>query len=403
MNKKLMAVAVAGALAAPAVSMAQSNVQVYGNMYVEYSFWNPGANTAGTTKPANADVLQTPGSEIGIKAEEKLGGGMSAWFQCASTADFRGVSGDGWCTRNSALGLKGNFGNVYVGNWDTPMKRAAINVGGRDTGAFGTAFLLFGNSTTTDQGGNAGVFKRRQRNLITFDSPVVGGFSAQAAFSSTNNSTGITSNAQDAKPRVWSLAGTYKAGPLELAAAYEKHTKAYSNRTAAAAGAVGTAGGGATIIAATAAAEPTFAGDEEGYLLAGSYQVGAVKLGALYTHQEADTALATTAKASAYHVGAEWKLAGPHNLHFGYTKADSMKGTAGAAMGSRPAVTAAGGTGAKLYQIRYLYDFSKNTTASIGYVNLKNDRSGTYDLGGMTGTGTGAKNSAVAMSLTHKF
>jgi len=399
MQKKVIALAVAGALVAPAAAMAQSNVQVFGDMYVEYSFWNPGRNTAGTVQPASADVLQTPGSQIGFRGEENLGGGMSAWFQCTSTADFRGVSGDGWCTRNSAVGIKGGFGNVYVGNWDTPMKRAAINVGGRDTGAFGTAFLLFGNSTTTDQGGNAGVFKRRQRNLITYDSPNFGGFQVSGAFSSTNSSTGLTTSAADTKPRIWSLAGTYKGGPLELAAAYEKHTKAYNNSTQAVATLTATATG----VAPGATTVSTFAGDEEGYLLAGSYQLGSVKLGALYTHQEADTAVATTAKISAYHLGAEWKVAGPHNLHFGYTVAGDMKGTAGAAMGSRPAVAAAGNTGAKLYQIRYLYDFSKRTTGTIGYVNLKNDLSGTYDLGGMTGTGTGAKNSAVALSLSHKF
>ena len=400
MNKKLMAVAVAGALAAPAVSMAQSTVQVFGDMYVEYSFWNPGRNTAGTVQPASADVLQTPGSQIGFRGEEKLGGGMSAWFTCTSTADFRGVSGDGWCTRNSAVGMKGSFGNFFIGNWDTPFKRAAINTGGRDTGAFGTAFLLFGNSTTTDQGGNAGVFKRRQRNSINYDSPNFGGFQVNASTSSTNSSTGLTTSAADTKPRIWSLAGTYKAGPLELAAGYEQHTKAYSNGVAAAGGTVSTAG---AAVAGTVGSVSTFAGDESGWLVAAAYQLGSVKLGGLLTEQKADTGIGANAKVKAYHLGAEWKIAGPHNLHFGYTSVDDMKGTAGAAMGSRPAVAAAGNTGATLYQIRYLYDFSKRTTGTIGYVSLDNDISGTYDLGGMTGTGTGNKSSAIALSLSHKF
>jgi len=355
-------------------------------------------------QPASADVLQTPGSQIGFRGEEKLGGGMSAWFTCTSTADFRGVSADGWCTRNSAVGVKGDFGNFYIGNWDTPMKRAAINVGGRDTGAFGTAFLLFGNSTTTDQGGNAGVFKRRQRNSINFDSPDFGGFQVSAATSSTNSSTGLTTSAADTKPRIWSLAGTYKAGPLELAAAYEKHTKAYSNGVAAAGGTVSTAG---VAVAGTVGSVSTFAGDESGWLVAAAYQLGSVKLGGLLTEQKADTGIGANAKVKAYHLGAEWKIAGPHNLHFGYTSAGDMKGTSApgfvGAMGSRPAVAAAGNTGATLYQIRYLYDFSKRTTGTIGYVSLDNDLSGTYDLGGMTGTGTGAKSSAIALSLSHKF
>ena len=400
MQKKLIAVAVAGALAAPAISMAQSTVQIFGNMYVEYSFWNPGANTANTVKPASADVLQTPGSEIGFRGEEKLGGGMSAWFQCTSTADIRGVNGDGWCTRNSAVGFRGGFGNVFIGNWDTPFRRSQITVGGRRTGAFGTAFLLSGTSTTTDQGGNPGAFSRRQRNSINYDSPTFGGFQVGAAVSSTNNSTNITTTAAQAKPRIWSLAANYRAGPLQLGAGYEKHTKAYNNGVAGAAGTVNTAG---APVAGTTAVAATFAGDESGWHVSGAYTLGSVRLGALATEQKADTGVAANAKVRAYHLGAEWKISGPHNLHFGYTIADDMKGTAGAAMGSRPVVSAAGNTGAKLYQIRYLHDFSKRTQGTIGYVNLKNDSSANYDLGGLGGTGTGAKNSAFVLSVAHRF
>ena len=143
MQKKLLAVAVAGALGAPALALAQaSTVQVYGTMYVEYSYVDPGTYTTGPAQ--RTDFLQTPGSAIGFKGEEKLGGGMSAWFQCESTADFRGMSQDGFCGRNSALGLRGGFGNVFIGNWDTPYKRtiAPGNVGANETGVWGSSFCL---------------------------------------------------------------------------------------------------------------------------------------------------------------------------------------------------------------------------------------------------------------------
>src|SRR5476651_2864089 len=90
MNKKVMALAVAGAFAAPTAALAQaSNVQVFGTFYMEYATVHQGPNAAGDL--ANIDVLQSPGSEIGFKGEEALGGGMSAWFQCTSTADLRGA------------------------------------------------------------------------------------------------------------------------------------------------------------------------------------------------------------------------------------------------------------------------------------------------------------------------
>ena len=43
MNKKLMALAVAGAFAAPAAALAQaSNVQIFGTVYVEYAYAKQG-------------------------------------------------------------------------------------------------------------------------------------------------------------------------------------------------------------------------------------------------------------------------------------------------------------------------------------------------------------------------
>src|SRR5687768_6064584 len=164
MQKKLLALAVAGAVGSPAVALAQtSTVQVFGTFYVEYSYIDQGTSTTG--ERVNVDMLQTPGSEIGFKGEEKLGGGLSAWFQCATTADVRGESQDGFCSRNSALGLKGGFGNVFIGNWDTPFKRTISppSVGSNDTGVFGSANLLTAGSTTVGAiSGKRANFKRRQ-------------------------------------------------------------------------------------------------------------------------------------------------------------------------------------------------------------------------------------------------
>lgn len=387
MQKKVIVMAVAGALAAPAMAWAQSSVQIFGNLYTEYSFTSTGRAINGVDS-ANADILQTSGSQIGIRGEEKLGGGLTAWFQCASSADIRGTNGDGFCTRNSAVGLKGNLGNIFIGNWDTPFKRTSStgNVGVRgDTGIYGVAFLLTGNSTTTSDGASPGVFKRRQRDLITYDSPVFGGFQVMGAFSSTNSSTATTATAAGAKPRIWSLAGSYKRGGLDLGVGYEEHTKAYPN-----------------------VAQPglsTFAGDEYGYHLSAAYTFGPVKVGGIFTEQEADTAPGVTGKVKAWQVGAEWKIAGPHNLHFGYTEADDVEGTVGAAIGTRPVATGLSNTGAKLYQVRYVYDFSKRTSGAIGYVNLKNDSAASYDLGGLAyaAAASGSKQSAVALSVQHRF
>src|SRR5450830_572776 len=118
MKKKLIAVAVAGALGVPGVALAQaSTVQIYGTLILNYNYLDSGAG-----KP-NVDMFNAHDTNIGFKGEEALGGGTSAWFQCESTMDVSNTTGTGaigLCGRNSAFGMKGAFGNVYAGIWDTP-------------------------------------------------------------------------------------------------------------------------------------------------------------------------------------------------------------------------------------------------------------------------------------------
>ena len=75
MQKKLMAVAVAGALGAPALAFAQaSTVQIYGTVYVEWSRVDGGPSAAiapaGTFGQTNVDFIQTPGSAIDSRRRE---------------------------------------------------------------------------------------------------------------------------------------------------------------------------------------------------------------------------------------------------------------------------------------------------------------------------------------------
>ena len=397
MQKKLLAVAVAGALGVPAVALAQtSTVQIYGTMYVEYSFADQGSSSAaGLPALSDTDFLQTPGSNIGFKGEEKLGGGLSAWFQCESTADPRGQSQDGWCSRNSALGLKGGFGNLFVGNWDTPFKRTQGpgQVGSNDTGIWGSSFLLTGGSTTTAVGGTRGSFRRRQQNSINYDTPRFGGFQGMASFTSAQTSTATLDAASNNKPRVMSIGGQYSAGPIYVGAAYERHDE-YNG-----------AGRNA---------------DDDGWHISAAYTWGPVRFGGTYTRQEFDTGTTgapTNSKVKAFQLGVDWKIVGPHGLRAAYIKADDVSGTPGApavaGSGSiRPGVPAAGlpnDTGADMWQIRYVYTFSKRTEFNFGYVKLDNDGNavtggGVYTLGGLgAAVAPGNNQDAWALSLRHRF
>ena len=384
MNRKLITVAVAGALGAPAFAHAQaSTVQVFGNLYYEYAWINQGKATA-TTDRVNVDMMQTPGSQIGFKGEEKLGGGLSAWFQCASTADIRGQNQEGWCSRNSAIGFKGSFGNVWVGVWDTPFKRVyGMNNIVNQSGAFGNSFLMMGGVTTLDDGGRSGVWARRQRNAINYDSPVFGGFQLSVATSSTNNATGNLSTTTANKPRLWSFAGTYRNGPLNLGAGYELHKD--FNPTGA---------------------SNRFSGTDKAYILSAGYVIGTLRLGAAWTQQKFEAAPGQDLRVKAWNLAADWKIAGPHGLRLAYTRADD---TSGSYVGNIDGISrrvgnnGAGGTGAKLYQIHYVNTLSKRTSVSLGYSRLDNDRNAVYALGGVARPLAGEAQSAIGVGIRHRF
>ena len=384
MQKKLLAVAVAGAFAAPAIAQAQtSTVQVFGNLYYEYAWIDQGKATA-TTDRVNVDMMQTPGSQIGFKGEEKLGGGLSAWFQCASTADMRGQNQDGWCSRNSAIGMKGAFGNVFVGNWDTPFKRVGgVNRIVNETGAFGASFLLTGGATTVNGGTTPGLFSRRQNNSINYDSPKFGGFGLMVATSALNTSTGNLTTTTANKPRLWSFGATYANGPMNFGAAYETH-KDFSP-----------------------AGANTFSGTDKGWVLSAGYTVGTLRLGALYTDRKYETGAGSDLKVGAWNLAADWKFAGPHGLRAGYTRANDTKGSfAGTIAGSGSTIVGnagVGSTGATLWQIHYVNTMSKRTEGTIGYARLDNKQNARYNLGGVGAPLAGEDQSVWGVSMRHRF
>ena len=453
MNKKIMALAVASALAAPAVVLAQaSNVQIFGTMYMEYAGAHQGQAGAASlpntfTKSGgqsssnfsaiaangdlqNVDILQSPGSEVGVKGEEALGGGNSVWFQCASTADIRGAGTgggiQGFCGRNSAIGLKTAMGNAYMGNWDMPMKRTAGAVRiVSDTGIWGAGPLLFGNSTSLNAGASPTVFSRRQNGSLFYDSPVFSGFQAFAGISTTGSTTanqGITQAQSGAKPRAWGLAANYSNGPLLLTAGYENHSnfRPTGGAIVSASGAQVNEASGLVQLDRTVAGglggSSSFAGTDSGFQLGGRYQFGPVKVGLLYTNQRFDTGIqnglitatantATELKVTAFNLAGEWAIVGPHALRGGYTKAHNTSGnygggTAGALLvGNRVANGGAGQTGATIQQVQYVYNASKRTEMTAGYVALRNDANARYSLGGLAVPTAGTNQSAFAVSI----
>lgn len=400
MQKKLLAVAVAGALVAPAAALAQtSTVQIYGQVTYEY-----GSADQGSGRPS-VDYADTPGgSAIGFRGEEKLGGNLSAWFQCETSADIRGIDSVGLCSRNSAVGFKGAFGNVHFGKWDTPMKRALNqgSVGAEETGILGMSFLAFGGSGGADATGtgsdapNRQRWKRRESSLAYYESPVFNGFQVLAAFSPGNRASDLPVSDLDAnpnhKPRVWSLAGTYVNGPLAIGLGYEKHAEFGAHQAGA-----------------------TTDLDDDAWSLSASYVfMGKVKVGFTYLDANYETGPGRDMDKQTWTIGVDWSITGPHSVHAQYAYADDTDGNSTVSIGGNGGITSpltaagvsrGGGTGGDAFSLAYQYAFSKRTSIRFAYVKINNDsNTAAYRLGNTAAhLRTGENVDSFGFLIRHRF
>ena len=221
MKKSLIALAVAGVVAAPAFA-STSNVDVYGQVRMSIDSVKAGDIAAG----GNNDgwTMTDRVSRIGFKGAEDLGGGMKGIWQIESglTVDGAGALG-GAALRNTFVGLAGGFGTVVLGRHDTPYKLA----GSAD---------LFGDTAADSQGAGFGIigrngFDTRAPATLAYITPDFSGFHAAAAIVAGEENVGgagaATAAGNNARGLmdVYSLAGIYKNGPLNASVGYEKAAK----------------------------------------------------------------------------------------------------------------------------------------------------------------------------------
>ncbi len=387
MHKKLIVVAVAGALAAPATALAQTTI--YGLFNAEWGAKVDQSNLANGNSRADGEGFNSGASRIGFRGEEKMGGGLAAWYQCESEIAIfpRGNEAQGtniaptdalWCTRNSAIGLKGGWGNFFVGSWDSPLKRAsAVTRITNETGWFGTQGM------TLRQGTGSPNMSQRNTDSFNYDSPSWGGFSfaLQATTKQASlDSTQPTANGSSTEGRIYSLNAMWAGGPVVLVAGYTQNN---DNRAT---------GGGALATPGNVGAEDT------AVLLGVKYTIGPVQMGFTWAERESNPTPTTQGKRKGYNLAADWRIAGPHSLIGAVSIADDLEGNL-AQSGSN--------TGAKQYQIGYKYGFSKRTTGTIGYVRVDNDSNGVYNLtdlaSGSANVQLGESPSAWVLSLLHTF
>ena len=190
MKKHLIAAAVAGILAAPA--MAQ--VSVYGIMDLAVRSSSPDVGPSTTTMVSGSFYT----SRLGFKGTEDLGGGLKASFTLEGKVD----SDTGATTlgnRESSVALSGGFGEIRLGRTDTSLSE------GIDTLAH---FAQMGNFGLN----GAGEYTGDQANTIRYTSPSMGGVTLQVGTSLGDERGGDDNN---------SISLAYAAGPLSIAVGFD--------------------------------------------------------------------------------------------------------------------------------------------------------------------------------------
>jgi predicted porin len=227
MNKKLIAVAVAAAFAAPMAASADATI--YGSIHTSVE-GNKTKNGAGQKINDNWDVIGNDG-QLGIKGSEDLGNGLKALYKIEVNLD---TSGGDLASQSQApvatwdevwVGLSGGWGTALIGREDTPYKTFMDSAG---VDILGDSIVDVDNMLV---GVGAGGFERFTANgAIAYVSPNFSGFTFGAAIIPGAQEPAVPGgginvdglNVKDGFADHYSLGANFVAGGLKVAGAYEK-------------------------------------------------------------------------------------------------------------------------------------------------------------------------------------
>lgn len=189
MNKKVMALAVASALAVPAAAFAQaSNVQIYGRVNTGWDNYSATGATAGSALDfKNRSRVYDAGSRIGVRGTEDLGNGLRAVFVIENGANVdtgtaNGQSGAAnsstgtFATRDSYGGLEGSWGRVSFGRQSIYWVNGPIDQTAANYINSGIPWTSVGTS------GRVSAPTARTSNVAAYNSPTWGGFNFTASY-----------------------------------------------------------------------------------------------------------------------------------------------------------------------------------------------------------------------------
>jgi predicted porin len=401
MQKKLLTVAVAGALAAPGLALAQ--VEVYGFVNMSVGRFMYSEPTGGAVGSISKWDVASHASNYGIRGRENVGGGQTMWFQIEQNSPMERSNNVAItpASRNSAVGLQGSWGNFFIGQWTTPWADLDALWGVGTVGGWGPITSIIGRRETTgaapnlncvnghlsggqaigpqpvcdtvEAGGGVGhAFWRRISQSVFYQSPVMGGVQVKAAYQTNDgkSNTGVV-----ADPSMWSLSAQWAGmgGRVRVGAAIDRH-KDFT----------------------------TPGQTDDGWRVTGGWNFGVADIGIAYERMTYASSATTEIDAKQMGIGVAIPV-GTGAIRASYALAKTLTGSG---------VTAANDdSGAKTWNVGYEHRFSKRSSVGVGYAVIKNDSDAVFTWtgapGNQTGTGlaplAGSDPSTYFVNFLHRF
>ena len=204
MKQNLLILAMASATLLPSTIVSAADhtdgPQVYGRVDLGLARVDEGADPM--------FELQDKGSRLGFKGEEDLGG-LTGIYQLEFAVDVAEGSGVAK-SRDSFIGLKGDFGTLMAGRFDTPFKKAQ-----------GKSDLFSDHYDMKNYLGG----EEREANILGYKSPSFGAISVFGAILPGEGSTDNTGEVQDGIGDGFSVMAKYEADGLFAAVGYDMNVE----------------------------------------------------------------------------------------------------------------------------------------------------------------------------------
>jgi predicted porin len=341
-------------------------------------------------------------SHWGFRGYERLTGDLRLVWQLESGFQIDQNTGPGLGARDNKVGLRhGRWGEIFLGQWDTPYKYISLPVNPLRAGYVFDRTAITGNPgfgvpNTTTQFTRIGAkpdasFDRRQGNSVQYWSPNWGGFTFRLDHSVNEGRGPVVTGGPVISPVVNAASVQYDVGKLSLRYGYEEH-KDYFGLTQLGGGAAGTA---------------TNTGSKDrGHKFVVLWVIGNTRLTGLveqleYTAEDSVAGNVNKYKRIAWYGVIEQRFANNSSVWVSYGRANdgSCTRVGGAACSTRA-------LGANYLTLGYIYRFSKRTEAFLAYYQVDNKDSAQYSTGPTVSTlavAPGADTRGYGFGMIHYF